>query len=131
MIVARMGRLLAENDLRVFESRSVIAQARAYHAGAGPALTAIFGKAQINEPALRKIRIEHDVQEAALAARRDGGEPLDRLGQLAFRIHDTKPSRPFGHQHAAVGEKSETPGILQVACNGFDDHLDLVGAMAL
>ena len=44
MVVAGMGRLLAEDDLNGFERGAVLAQASSRHAGAGTAFAAISAK---------------------------------------------------------------------------------------
>ena len=131
MVVAGMGRLLAEDDLNGFERAAVLAQASSRHAGAGTAFAAILREAQIDEPVLREIRIERHIEKPALPAGSDARDALNRLGERTVGIGDAQAAGPFRDQHAAVRQEGEAPGILEIAGDRLDDHFHLVGAKTL
>jgi hypothetical protein len=67
---------------------------------------------EIDHPVLREIRVEHDVEQPALAADEYVlGQAADRLGREPARRHQSKP-RPglLRDEHAAVGQEGHAPG---------------------
>ena len=58
--------------------------------------------------------MEGDVEEAALAARVDPRHPGDRLRvEPAPRVHRAERARTLGHQHPAVRQEREPPGMVE------------------
>jgi hypothetical protein len=131
MVAARIGRFLAEDDLGCLEAGAVGAQAPAHYAGARAAIAPVLGKAQVDQPARGKVGGQGHVEEATLAAGRDAGDALHRLGQAPVRADDAQAAGLLGHQHAAVGQEGEAPGVLQAVGDRLDDDLGLLGAHTL
>ena len=67
-----------------------------------------------------ELRIERDVEEAALPARIDPRHAGQRLSDLTGRRNE--PQRPFllGDEKPAVGQNGDAPGPLQPDGDGFD-----------
>ena len=67
--------------------------------------------------------MERDVEQPALTQLAHRGHTGNGLrGELAVLTHDAQPSRPLRHQHAAVGQERETPGMLEPLCERYDAH---------
>jgi hypothetical protein len=71
------------------------------------ATVAGFAVAPIDESVAREGRVEHDVEQAALALRHDGRQARERFTKLALRIDDAHAPRPLGDQRAAVGQENQ------------------------
>ena len=101
----------AEQHLQVAQGASVEPCAR--HLGALAAL-ARRGVGEIDPAVLRVIRVQHHVEQAALADRRDRRQSGNRNGiEFAVGRHQPQAARPLRHQHAAVRQESQPPRVLQ------------------
>src|ERR1700730_4628134 len=118
--------LLAENHFHVGELRlaALFEKAGACERSAirigrarGPAR---LGEAEIDDAALFEIGREHDVEQAAPADRGDRGHAFDRRRQFSVMIENAEPPRTLGHEHAAVRQKGERPGMVESACHGLN-----------
>ena len=112
-------RLLAEDDLDVRERPLVLAEDAAGDRGAVAAVAGL-GIAQIHQAVLAEVRVERDVEKAALITRVHLRHARDRLRDLALGRDMAERPRPLGHQHAAVRQKSERPGMAEPVGNGLD-----------
>jgi hypothetical protein len=81
-----------------------------------------LGIGEIKDVVLREVAVEDDVEQAALAAGENRRHAGERLRQRAVARDDAQAAGSFGHQHAAVGQKGERPGMHQPARHGFDPH---------
>ena len=128
MVAARERAFLAEDDLQLLELRlGAIVEPRARHRGAAAAVGGI-GEAEIDRPVLRVIAVEDDVEQSALSAREDRRQAFDCGRQFSVARDDAQPSRPFGDQHAAVGQEGERPGVDEPARDGLDIEIAGGGA---
>jgi hypothetical protein len=77
-------------------------------------------EAEIYGLVLRKAAVERDVKHTGLPVRRDRRHAAERSRQFSVAVDDAHAAGPFGHQHAAVGQKGERPGMHKAAGQGFD-----------
>ena len=125
MIAARERAFLAEDDLHVVEpGRAFVHQPGAGKRGARAAVHRL-GIAEIDGMVLRVAAVEHDVEQAALAGRENLRHAGERGRELAVRGDDAHAPRPLGHQHAAVGQEGERPGMIEARRHGF--HREVAG----
>jgi hypothetical protein len=118
IVIAGGGRpFLAEDHFGLFER--AVAEARPRHRGAAAAFH-LIGIAQEDSPALGEAAVDDDIEQPALARRPDLRHPGQRRRQLAVLADKAQPAGPFGHQHAAVGQEGESPGIDEAARDGLD-----------
>src|SRR3984893_13564849 len=117
---------LAENHLHVGELRlaalfeEVGARERSTVRIDRAGRPAWLGGAEIDDAALFEIGREHDVEQAALTDRSHRGHAFDRRRQFAVMIENAEPPRALGHEHAAVRQKGERPGMVESACHGLN-----------
>src|SRR3954454_1365766 len=127
---ARDGRLLPEDHLKAFERCARRVQPTA--AGGGRCATlAGLRTGEINKAVLGELWIERDIQEAALVPRIDARHAAKRRRELPVSGHDPQPARPLRHQHAAIRQEGQTPGVVEPARDGLDNDLGLLGLEAL
>ena len=89
----------------------------------GGTLASIFvrlGEAEVEEPVGLEVRVEHHLQEPALALIADRRYAGDRLRLEHAITHDPETSRPLRHQHVASGEEGDGPWVLQTVHHGYD-----------
>ncbi|MNY17056.1 hypothetical protein D3C86_1503540 [compost metagenome] len=118
MLVAVIGGLGLEDDLDVFDLRQVGGQAAARDRRAIAALTRL-GVGPVDQSILGEGGAEDDVQQAALAARRDGGQAGDRSADLALGRDHPHPAGLLRHQPLTVGQQGQAPGMDQARGDGF------------
>lgn len=108
-------RRLAEDHRDVVEPRraTVAHKAAAGDRGAGTAL-ARLGVGEIDALAVGEIGVEGDVEEAALAARRDRRHTGDGVRKAAV-LDEPQPARPLGDEHRPVRQEGEAPGMVEAA----------------
>ena len=102
--------LLAKDSLPVDQSLSF--ETRAADLGADfPSVTGGIGK--VDPAVVTIIRMQDDIEQAALTTRGDFRQATYRFGQQAAVLHDTQPTRPFSDQDATIGQKGHRPRMLQ------------------
>ncbi len=116
MPAARRRSFLAEDHLHVVEL--VTGELGPRHRGAAAALVRI-GETEIDGLVLREVAIERDVMQPALARREHFRQAGKRRGELAVG-DDAQTAGTFRHQHAAVGQERERPGVVQSAHHRLD-----------
>ena len=87
---------------------------------AAAAAVGVLGVAEIDGAIFCEIAAEHHVHQAGLALRVDLRHAGERRRQFAAARDDAHAAGPLGHQHAAVGQKGERPGMHQAAGDGLD-----------
>ena len=127
MVRAGVGRLLPEDHLHVLERPAGGVDLRARDRGAGAAVAAILGKAQVDHAIAGEIRVEKHVEQAALPARENLRQAGEGLRELALGRHHPQPPRPLRHEHAPVRQEGEPPGVLEPARDRLDDEVRLLG----
>ncbi len=70
MIAARVGGLLPENDVLLLKSGAGVVEPHPDDSGARP-IGPRFGECRKDEARSREIRVQYEVEETALPARRD------------------------------------------------------------
>ena len=121
MVAARGRALLAEDDLHVVEPRRLaVVEPRARQRGAAAAV----------EPARHsRNRSSCSMRSRGRARRRAArpdrwrttcGTPATGGDSLPSRVDDAQPAGPFGDEHPAVGQESETPGMIEPARDRLD-----------
>jgi hypothetical protein len=74
------------------------------------------------------LRMQRDIEQAALPAGDDLGQAFDRFRiEFVILADDAQPSGALGHQHAAVGQEGHGPGVLQAAHEGDDAEVVFFG----
>jgi hypothetical protein len=68
---------------------------------------------------LRKVGIDGDVEQSALTYRVYRRKARQRLGKPTTGVDEAKSTRSFRHQHAPIGKKGESPGMLEAARDGL------------
>ena len=66
-----------------------------------------------------------DIEQPALPS--DGN--LGKTGDFAHHAvmgHKQKPPAPLGHDHAAIGQEAEGPGVVQAAGNPHEGEIGLL-----
>ena len=81
--------------------------------GATCSTGAAFGVAQIDEPVLGELRVQHDVAQAALAAVVDVWHAGDLRGFLSLLRDDEEIPLHLRHEHAAIGQECQCPGLVE------------------
>src|SRR5262245_40509551 len=120
MASPRRRTMLAIDDLNVGKPWHLAGlELGARHCGAPSALEG-FGVREINGAVLRKIAVEDDVKQAALADRKHVRHVAERRGELTIRWNNAHAAGALGHQHAAVGKESKRPGVHQALPYGAD-----------
>ena len=74
---------------------------------------AYFGIAEVQPAVARKVAVGHQVQQAALATRRDRRNASQRCRNRPVGIHHTQRAWALRHQKAAFRQKGHGPGIHQ------------------
>ena len=118
---ARDGPALTEDRVHRDQARrpAVLLQLRVRDRDAAAALGG-FGVAEVDRAIGCEIAAEHHVHEAGLALRVDLRHAGERRRQLAGARDDAHAAGPLGHQHAAVGQEGERPGMHQAAGERLD-----------
>ena len=70
-----------------------------------------------------EFTVEHDVQQAALAACSHDRHTLNRRRYLSVSRNHAQPTRPLRDQEMAARQKSDAPRILQTGCNRLGPDL--------
>lgn len=99
--------------------------------GACRVVWASLGEAQEHLTIAREIRIERDVEQAALSLRKNGGHACEWRGDTALRRHDAKTSGPFGDQYIAPRQEGHAPRILQSGGHSGDTQIAELAAHGL
>ena len=72
-----------------------------------------FGIAQIHEPVVREVGMQHDVAQAALTEPADLGHTANIDGRAAWRV-ELQHSPLLGDEHATVRKKGDGPRDIEV-----------------
>jgi hypothetical protein len=102
---------------------AVVLQPRAGDRDTAAAAVGALGVAEIDGVIGCEIAAEDHVHQAGLALRVNLQHAGKRRRQLAGARDDAQAAGPFGHQHAAVGQEGERPGMHQAAGDCFDRKL--------
>ena len=90
-----------------------------------------LGVAEINRSILFEVAAEHHIHEAGLALRVNSRHAGERRRQLAGARDDAQAAGPFAHQHSAVGQERERPGMHQPAGDDLDRKISGGGGECL
>src|SRR5688572_22278653 len=120
--VAELLGILSPDDLDVGKRGAILGlcERGADDCCAARATGAALGEAQVDQPVLRELRVKSDVAQAALAAVVHVGYAGDLPGHFALRRDDEEIALLLRHQHSAVGQYCERPGLVERG-----DRLDL------
>ena len=110
---------LAEDDLHVGER---VAVERGARDGGARAAVSCLAVAPIDQPVARELRVQHHVEQAALARGHHRRQAGQRRIQRTVALDDAHAPRPLGDEHAAVGQKGQAPRMLEAL--GDDDGLE-------
>ena len=121
-------RALTKDHLRAFDA--VPHQLAARHLGA-ETIGSARRKAPVDEVVLRVIRMQDHVHQPALAVRRDLRQACDRLRVQLAVPGDAQAAFAFGHQHAAVRQECERPGMAEAGEDPGNGEAVLIGAVGL
>src|SRR5690606_17636739 len=112
--VARDLRLLPPDHLEILERAAALGvehEARAGDRGAARAALAGFRVAQVCEPVLVEVRMQHDVAEPALPAVRDLRHALDIERRARFRREELEGAALLADEQAAVRQEFHRPRL--------------------
>jgi hypothetical protein len=110
-VLARHGfGLQAEDDLHLLEP--VADESAAGNLSAGTASSGA-GVGEVDEAVFGKARVQSYIEQSSLAARHDLRHPGNRLWLELAGPDNPQSPRPLGHQHPAVGEEGESPGVFE------------------
>src|SRR5690606_3221325 len=76
------------------------------------AFAARLRERQVHEAVVREVRIERDVEQAALAFGEDVWDAFDRVRQL-LAVEDPQLAGPLGDEQPAVRQERHSPGMVQ------------------
>ena len=116
---AHLGQL-PEDDLHVGHALAIEPAARHGHA---VATLAGFGIGPVDQAVVGELRVHGHVEQAALAARVDGGQAGEWFTRLAIRRQHAQPALSFGDEHAAVRQEGQRPRFDEAARQGFEAGL--------
>ena len=108
-----------------------IAERRRRDRGAGSVVVARFGVTQPDAFVRGVIRIEHDIEQPALAFGEDLRHAGDGRREIPVRIDAAQAARAFGNEESAVGQQCDRPGMFQSRGDGFDAHVAGFGRRGL
>jgi hypothetical protein len=75
---------------------------------------------QVEDAAVGKIIGQQYFKQPALARDEDGGQAAYRFRAQPRRVYNAQATGSFGHQHHAVRQERDTPGMLQPLGQGLD-----------
>ena len=103
-------RCLAEDHLHIRQRLAF--EAAPGHRGPG-ATAAGLREAQIHQTVLGELRMQHDIEQAALAAGLHARHAGDRTRQGAVDVDEAEAPGTLRHQHPAIGQEGEPPGMFE------------------
>ena len=111
MIAGTQLRLHTEYYVHVIE---LIAFERAARYFGANAFVVTGGIRKVDKIVFGELRMQHHIHQSALAHGGHGRHAADGL-RIEFEIaaDHAQPPGAFGHQHAAVGQEGERPGVRQ------------------
>ncbi len=114
-----------EDRLHRHQTRSpaILLQLPVRDGDAAAAAVRVLGVAEIDGAILFEIAVEHHVHQSGLALCVDFRDAGDRRRQFASARDDAQAAGPLGHQHAAVRQEGERPGMHQPAGHRLDFQL--------
>jgi hypothetical protein len=126
MVAAVVGRLLAEYDRQLRHTIRLLVQ---LHPRDGRAVAALarLGEGDIDVPVGCEIRIDRNIEQAALVAGGDRGQACERSRYGAVRGHHAQPARPFRHQHPPIRQEGEAPRIFETLRHRLHDDGGFLG----
>ena len=117
-------RLLLVDHADVLEAS--LAEPPARHGRSGDAAGSRLRVGEVDRAVLGKAGVDRDVEQAALAPRRHVRHAGDGVGHAAVSLDVAQPPRTLGHEHAAVRQERQPPGMLEPSGDGFGPD-DAVG----
>ena len=124
MVAAADLGLLPEDDLDILETP--VAELAARDRGSC-AVFAGLRIGEIDEVVLGESGIERHIEKAALAVCDYLGHACDGLGDDAVLGDDPQASGLLRDEHAAIGQKGKTPGLIETVRHRLDLDLSLLG----
>jgi hypothetical protein len=111
-------RLLPEDHLYIAQRKSVEAAAR--DSGTVAAATGSrLAVAEIDQPIRAEVRMQRDIEQAALSLRRHRRHPGERRRHAAVALDQSQPSRPLTDQRAAIGQDRHPPRMFEAGRHGM------------
>ena len=109
--------VLAKNNRQTLKAglAGIANQPGAGNCGAACAAGARFRIRQEDLSGFGEIRIERDVEQAALAFGLDGRNAGDRLGLECAHFDQAQAAGALGDEDGAVGQKGQRPGVFEAA----------------
>jgi hypothetical protein len=109
--------------------------AGAHDAGGGEIAFSV-GVGKVDRPVVREAGVEGDVEQAALVAAEDLGRAGNRRLAQSAVLDQSQGTVLLRHQHAAIGQEGQGPGLLEPAGHlhhpegcGLGPHRSLRGSM--
>lgn len=78
--------------------------------------------AEIDPAVFGEVRVQGNVEQAALAARFDRRQPGHCLCQQGAILDDAQPPRSFRHQEPAIRQESHAPRVFEPCGDGVHTH---------
>src|SRR5690606_19299234 len=103
-------RCLTPQHLHIFER--AIAETTARDRRPAAAVTGL-GEREIHEPVLLECRAQRQIEQAALAARRNLRHTFERRGNRAACVDRSQTTGALADEHRAIRQQSETPWMLE------------------
>ncbi len=107
-----------QGDIEFLDGHETLAGERAAGDRGRRATVAGARIGEIDQPVLRELGVQRDVEQPTLAAVAHVGRTGDRLRVEPAIGDDAKATWTLGHEHPSVGQEGETPGVFQAL-----DHL--------
>ena len=82
-----------------------------------PVSRGIQDMAQINPAVRRKVRVEGDIHQPALAVGLDARQPPKRVRRLPARLQDAEIAFQLRHQHPPVRQEGHAPRLVERAAD--------------
>jgi hypothetical protein len=124
MVAATDLGLLPEDDLDIFEAP--VAELPARDRGSCGVFAGLR-LGEIDEAVLGESGIERHIEKAALTVCDYFGHAFDGLGDDAVFGHNPQASALLRDEHAAIGKKGKTPGLIETLRHRLDLDLSLLG----
>src|SRR4029079_14813974 len=117
MIPARDLWVLTEDHLDIVDA--AVAELAARNRGSR-AIFATLRKGEIDETVVGETGIERHIKKTTLSLSKKRRHAFKRFRLRAVLGDDAEPPGPFGHEHAAVWQKSDAPGVIEPVRHRLD-----------
>ena len=125
MLVAIIGRCLAEYNRQIFQAAAAVIIGHEPGRGNGSSVSTVAGLGEGKEDPVAglEIRSQRHIKQAALAVRRYFRDARNIGAGFSFTVDDPHRALLEGDEHASAGEELERPHLRQVG--RYDLPLDL------